>query len=102
MNRYIAQKAGEALEAMCGKHSLTRRLRNARLCFAVASTDAFLSTASDGVRDSIIAFMKSKGRGPGCTKSAALAKSAICLTLLEFGRCGQKLSDSIRKQTVRS
>jgi hypothetical protein len=85
MERYIAQKANEALEAMCGRDSLTSRLRKARLCFASVEGDAFLASAPESVRKSITAFMKSSG-GRGCHNGAALVQTAISLSLMEFGR----------------
>ncbi len=85
MERYIAQKAGEALEAMCGSGSLTSRLRKARLCFAVVAGDTFLAKAPESVRESITAFMKSRV-GRGSRNGAALVQSAIALSLMEFGR----------------
>lgn len=85
MEPYIARKAGEALEAMCGKQSLTKRLENARDCFAKASNEHFLSTAPQDVRESITAFMRSKG-GRGCPKAVALVQDVIYFTLVEYGR----------------
>lgn len=85
MERYIAQKAGEALEAMCGKESLTERLNNAKMYFGTVSGDGFLSIAPKNVRESITAFMKSDTE-KGSLESAALVTTAISLTLFEFGR----------------
>ena len=64
MERYIAQMADKALTAMCGRESLTKRLRKAQMEFGFVSKDYFLRTAPEEVRQSIIAFMKCKtGRG---------------------------------------
>jgi hypothetical protein len=70
---------------MCGRESLTDRLKNARLCFAAVSGDDFLATAPEDVREIIAEFRKSKG-GRVCRKATAPVRSAIFQTLVEFGR----------------
>ena len=97
MELYIAQKADEALEAMCGRESLTKRLEKARMCFGFVADDYFLATAPVDVRESITALMKSKG-GRGCSKSAALVQSAIYSTFVEFGRQDALLSLSLKRK----
>jgi hypothetical protein len=97
MERYIAQKAGEALEAMCGRESLTKRLREARLRFLTVAGDHFLDSAPEDVRESIKAFLKCKV-GRGSRHAAALASSAIALTLMEFGRSDALLSLSLKQR----
>jgi hypothetical protein len=97
MELYIAQKADEALEAMCGRESLTKRLEKARMCFGFVADDYFLATAPVDVRESITALMKSKG-GRGCSKSAALVQSAIYSAFVEFGRQDALLSLSLKQK----
>jgi len=53
MDRYIAQMADEALNAMCGSESLTKRLEKARMHFGFPAKEGFLRTAPEGVRESI-------------------------------------------------
>jgi len=97
MDRYIAQMADEALNAMCGSESLTKRLEKARMHFGFPAKEGFLRTAPEGVRESITAFMKSKG-GRGCSKSASLVQSAIYAVLKEFGRQDALLSLSLERK----
>ena len=97
MERYIAQKADQALEAMCGRESLTKRLKSAKMYFLSVSDDYFLGTAPEDVRESITAFLKSK-TGRGSKRAAALVKSAICSSLLEFGRQDALLSLSLKQK----
>jgi hypothetical protein len=97
MERYIAQRADQALEAMCGRESLTKRLQNAKMYFLSVSNDHFLGTAPEDVRESITVFLKSK-TGRGSKRSSALVKSAICSSLLEFGRQDALLSLSLKQQ----
>jgi len=97
MNRYVAQKADQALEAMCGSESLTKRLKNAKLHFLFVSNDYFLGTAPEDVRESITVFLKSK-TGRGAKKAVALVKSAICSSLLEYGRQDALISLSLKQK----
>ncbi|MGA3162580.1 MAG: hypothetical protein ABSD77_00040 [Verrucomicrobiota bacterium] len=97
MKRYIAQKADEALEAMCGRESLTERLKTAQMHFIFISDDHHLGSAPEHVRESITAFLKCK-TGRGSMRAAALAKAAICSTLVEFGRQDALLSLSLKRK----
>ena len=101
MERYIAQKADQALEAMCGRESLTKRLKNAKMHLVSVSDDHFLRTAPEDVRESITAFLKSK-TGRGSRRSAALAKYAILSTLVEFGRYDALLSLRLKRKHKRT
>jgi hypothetical protein len=94
MERYIAQMADEALEAMCGGLSLTGRLQKAQMHFQFISDEHYLQN----VRESIVAFLKCK-TGRGSLKSAALAHSAIASVLIEWGRSEARLLSSLKKRT---
>ena len=100
MERYIAQKADQALEAMCGRESLTKRLKNAQMHFIFVSDEHHLGTAPEHVRKSITAFLKCK-TGRGSMRSAALAHSAIASALIEFGRSDALLSLSLKQKGKR-
>ena len=100
MERYIAQMADEALTAMCGGESLTKRLRMAQMHFGFVSKDYFLATAPEEVRESIVAFLKCR-TGRGSTRAGALAATAIASSLIEFGRQDALLSSSLERKGKR-
>jgi hypothetical protein len=83
MENHIARRANEALVAMCGCGSLTKRLRDAQFHFD--SAWKLIATAPEPVRQSIAAFLKCK-TGRGSAKSATLAADAIYFALVEYGR----------------
>jgi len=85
VERYIAQKADEALDAMCGRESLTKRLKMAQMHFVFVSDEHHLGTAPEDVRKSITAFLNCK-TGRGSARSASLAAQAIYFALVEWGR----------------
>jgi hypothetical protein len=100
MKCYVAQKADQALEAMCGRGSLTKRLKTAQMHFIFVSDEHHLGTAPEHVRKSITAFLKCK-TGRGSRRSAALAAEAIASTLIEFGRSDALLSLSLKQKGKR-
>jgi hypothetical protein len=100
MKLYIAQKADQALEAMCGRESLTERLRHAQMHFFFVSDEHHLGSAPKHVRESISAFLKCK-TARGSMGSAALAHAAIADALIEFGRSDALLSASLRRKGER-
>jgi hypothetical protein len=100
MERYIAQKADQALEAMCSRESLTKRLKNAQMHFMAVSNDHFLGSAPEAVRKSIKAFLKCK-TGRGSMRAAAVAADAIASALIEFGRSDVLLSQSLKQKSKR-
>jgi hypothetical protein len=97
MERYIAQKADEALKAMCGGYSLTGRLRDAQMHFHSISDEHYLRTTPQNVRESIVAFFEMQDRR-GSLKSAALAHSAIASVLIEWGRSEARLLSSLKRK----
>jgi len=97
MERYIAQMADDALRAMCGRESLTKRLRKAQLHFIFVNDEHHLGAAPEDVRHSIAAFLKCR-TGRGSMKAAALAQEAIASALIEFGRCDALLSMRLKQK----
>jgi hypothetical protein len=97
MERYIAQMADEALKAMCGRESLTKRLRKAQLPFIFVMDEHHLGTAPKDVRESITAFLKCR-MGRGSMRAAALAQEAIASALVEFGRSDALLSLRLKQK----
>lgn len=55
MERYITQKAQQALEALTGEESLEDRLRAARMHFSFVTDDHYLQTAPAEVREYLTA-----------------------------------------------
>jgi hypothetical protein len=100
MEGYVGQKADQALDAMCGRESLTKRLQNAQMHFMSISNDHFLGSAPKLVRDSIKAFLKVK-TGRGSRRAGRLAADAICSALVEFGRQDALLSLSLKQKGKR-
>jgi len=100
VERYIAQKADQALEAMCGRESLTKRLKHAQMHLIFVSDEHHLGSAPKHVRESITAFLKCE-TGRGSRRSAALAHAAIADALIEFGRSDALLSVSLRRKGKR-
>ena len=85
MERYIGQKADQALEAMCGGASLENRVKTAKMYFLSVSEDHFLKSAPEDIQDYITKLMKADvDSNPG--DAAALVKGAILAILLELGR----------------
>jgi hypothetical protein len=101
MKRYIAQMADEALKAMCGRESLTERVKKAQMQFIFVWDDYHLGSVPEHVRESITAFLKCK-TGRGSMRSAALAADAIASSLIEYGRSDAMLSLDLKEKANRS
>ena len=97
MEGYIAQRADQALQAMCGRGSLTKRLKDAQMYFLSVSNDYYLGSAPKDVRKSIKAFLKCK-TGRGSRRAAGLAADAISSALIEFGRSDALLNLSLKQK----
>lgn len=98
MERYLAQKADQAFEAMCGPESLTDRIKNAKLHFISVSGDHYLSTAPAEVRESITELMEID-LDHELPRAAVVVRNAIASTLEEFAR--QEAAEALKRVQVK-
>jgi hypothetical protein len=85
MEMYFAQKAQQALEALCRGESLPERLKVAKLHFGLVASDKILRTAPEDVRTYVTAFVNSDVEHDMPAACEAL-QSAIVSILTECGR----------------